>query len=83
MADRVVGKAIALLFVYAGIRTVYAEVLSRKAKVVLDKHGISSEYKQLVNNVLDFERKSVCPFEKIAMDMSDPEDAYTKLRALL
>lgn len=40
VADRVAGKALALLCIYAGIIEVYAEVLSKKAQVIfLEKQG--------------------------------------------
>ena len=52
VADRVAGKALALLCVYAGIRQVYAEVLSRKAKAVFEANGITFEFKEMVDNVL-------------------------------
>jgi len=83
VADRVAGKAIALLCVYAGIRHVYAEVLSRKAKAVFEEHGIPCEWKTLVDNILDVNRSGVCPFEKAATEISDPEKAYAAFKALL
>ena len=83
VADRVAGKAIALLCVYARIRHVFADVLSRKAKVVFDENGILCEWKELVDNILDINRSGVCPFEKAAADISDPESAYAAFKALL
>ena len=83
VADRVVGKAIALLCVYAGIREVYAEVLSLKAKAVLEENGIPCQWKELVDTILDLNRNGVCPFEKVAAGISDPEAAYATFKALL
>jgi hypothetical protein len=82
LADRVAGKAIALLCVYAKIKEVHAEVLSKKAKIVLEQNGIPHEWKELVDNILDLDKSGVCPFEKAADDISDPEDAYRIFRAL-
>jgi hypothetical protein len=82
VADRVAGKAIALLCVYAKISDVYAEVLSEKAKAVFEENGIRHEWKELVKNVLDINKSGVCPFEKLAADISDPKDAYRKFKAL-
>ena len=82
VADHVVGKAIALLCVYAGIREVYAEVLSRKAQVVLEEKGIPCQWKELVDNILGLTGSGVCPFEKAALDISDPEEAYAAFKAL-
>lgn len=83
VADRVVGKAIALLCVYARIREVYAEVLSRKAQAVLEENGILCQWQKLVDTILDLNGNDVCPFEKAAADISDPEKAYATFKALL
>jgi hypothetical protein len=82
LADRVAGKAIALLCVYAKIRGVYAEVLSRKAKIVFEQNGVHHEWKEQVGNVLDLNKKGVCPFEKAAESIGDPKDAYRTFKAL-
>ena len=83
VADRVAGKAVALLCAYAGIQHVYAEVLSQKAQAVFEKQGIPCEFEELVDNILDLNRSDVCPFEKAAAVLSDPEVAYAAFKALL
>jgi hypothetical protein len=82
VTDKVAGKAVALLCVYAKISEVYAEVLSRKAKAVFEENGIPCEWKELVDNILNLNRSDVCPFEKAAADISDPERAYKAFKAL-
>jgi len=82
LADRVAGKAIALLCVYATIKEVYAEILSKKAKTVLEQNGIPHKWKELVDNILDLNKSGVCPFEKAADGVSDPKDAYRTFKAL-
>jgi hypothetical protein len=83
VADRVVGKALALLCIYAGIREVYAEVLSKKAKALFEKNKVACECQQLVENVLDLNKTGVCPFEKAAAEISEPKDSYTAFKTLL
>jgi hypothetical protein len=83
VADQVVGKAISLLCVYAGIREVYAEVLSRKAQAVFEEHEIACEWKKLVEDILDLNLSDVCPFEKAAADISDPERAFETFKTLM
>jgi hypothetical protein len=83
VADRVAGKALALLCVYAGIREVYAEVLSKKAKVLFEENNVSCHWLQLVDHVLDVNKSGVCPFEKAAADISDPKDSYAAFKALM
>ena len=67
-ADRVAGKALALLCIYAGIREVYAEVLSKKAQALFQENKIACHWEQLVDNVLDLNKTGVCPFEKAAAE---------------
>jgi len=82
VADRVVGKAIALLCVYSKVKAVYALTFSENAKALLLKEGIYVEWDVLVENVLDHRKAEVCPFEKTATEIANPEDAYRKLKAL-
>ena len=82
VADRVVGKAIALLCVYAKVKAIYARVLSKNAKSVLEENMVYHEWESLVENVLDANKTELCPFEKLAMAISSPKDAYKRLKAL-
>lgn len=82
VADRVVGKAVALLFVYSKISHAYAEFLSKEAKMVLEKNGVFCEWKTVIEKVLDSSRKDICPFEKAALDIINPEEAYRAFKAL-
>jgi hypothetical protein len=82
VADRVTGKAIALLCVYAKVKAVYAIILSKGAKSVFEKHAVYHEWNELVENILDVNKTRICPFEKLATEISNPKDAYRKLKAL-
>jgi|MudIll2142460700_1097286.scaffolds.fasta_scaffold226371_2 hypothetical protein len=82
IADKVVGKAVALLCVYAGIIAVFAETLSRNAIDVLEQRHVEVEWKRLVDNILDTSKKDVCPFEREATNIADPKEAYNKFKIL-
>ena len=82
VADRVTGKAIALLCVYAKVKAVYAIILSKGAKSVFEKHAVYHEWEELVENILDVKKAGICPFEKLANEISNPKDAYKRLKAL-
>ena len=68
---------------YSQISHVYAEVLSKKAKILLEENKISVEFRELVENVLDLNKTGMCPFEKLAADIHDPKESYSKFKALL
>jgi hypothetical protein len=83
LADKVAGKAIALLCVFAKIKEVYAKVLSRKAQVILKQHNIIHHCGEIVDNILDQNKNSMCPFEEAAATLSSPQEAYAAFRILL
>jgi hypothetical protein len=82
VADRVVGKAVALLCAYAKVKEVYASVLSQKAQTVLKENKIGYQWKELVENVLNIEKTGMCPFEKAAANISNSQQAYQTFRRL-
>ncbi|MGE5575186.1 MAG: DUF1893 domain-containing protein [Ignavibacteria bacterium] len=83
VADKVAGKALALLCVYSGIKQVYAEILSRKAQVVFEENCIGFEWKEIVDNVLDINKSSLCPFEQVVAEISNPKESYSAFKDLL
>jgi hypothetical protein len=82
VADKIAGKAIALLCVYARVKEVYATILSRRARVLLQENGIEIQWSELVENILDRNKSEACPYERLAAETTDPEQACKKLKAL-
>jgi hypothetical protein len=82
VADRVVGKAIAMLYVHAGVKATYATTLSKMAKQVLEEAAIFVEWTNLTENILNLERTDLCPFEKAVVRIRNPKTAYKRLKAL-
>jgi len=80
VADRIVGKAAALLCVYSQVDAVFASVLSLKGKDTLEKNDIKYEYEILVPRILDKTGKDACPFEKFSLNLENPEEAYFRLK---
>lgn len=80
-ADRIVGKAAALLFAFAGIKAVYAEVLSEGGAEVLKKYGIVYSYGALCKNIVNRTGDGICPMEMTVKDIDLPQDAYVALAA--
>ena len=82
-ADRVVGKAAALLNLYMGVVEVHAGVISSGAKKLLSEHGVGFEFLEDTDVVKAKDGVVFCPFEKLVWDVSDPEEAHTLIRAKL
>ncbi|HJW97609.1 MAG TPA: DUF1893 domain-containing protein [Candidatus Bathyarchaeia archaeon] len=79
VADKVTGRAIALLCIYSRIRTAYAETLSDSARRLLERNGIPTESDKIVERILNSHKTDVCPFEKLLKKVRNPTVAYKKL----
>lgn len=75
-ADKIVGRAAAFLYVKMGVRYVYAEVLSRKGREILEKYGIFYEYKTLCDEIINRAGTGKCPMEAAVENAENPEKAY-------
>ena len=82
-ADRVVGKAAALLNLYMEIVEVHAGVISSGAKKLLSEHGVGFEFLEDTDVVKAKDGVIFCPFEKLIWDVTDPDEAHTLIRAKL
>ena len=80
VADKIVGKAAAMLFVKAGIKEVYAEILSVSGKKFLEEHSINVGYKTLAEKIINRTGDDICPMEKTVADIIDPEEGYEAIR---
>lgn len=80
VADLVVGKAVATLFVYAKIKCVYSKVMSKPALEYLQSHGIDVQYDSLVENIMNRAGDGICPMEQCVQNIDDASVAYAALK---
>jgi hypothetical protein len=80
VADRIVGRAAALLCAYGEVASVFAVTLSKEGVLILRKNSILCEYENLVPNILNYDCTDVCPFEKLVAGLMSPKEAYLKLK---
>ncbi|MCI9272379.1 MAG: DUF1893 domain-containing protein [Clostridiales bacterium] len=83
VADKVVGKAAALLFAYGGVSHLHALVISEPAAKALEELSIPFEYEKRVPYIINRTRTGMCPMEKQVLEISDPQRAYQVLRQLV
>lgn len=76
VADLIVGKAVALLFVKCKIANVFAKVISKSGLEILNENNIYVEYDKLTENIINRKCTDICPMEKSVMDTKDPSIAY-------
>ena len=79
-ADKVLGRAAAMLFVYSEVKCVFALLASQDAIVTLERFGMPFECEKTVAKILNRNQTSTCPFESLIQDVEDPQDAFEKLK---
>lgn len=82
-ADKVVGKAAALLYALMGVSSLYASVISEGALTVCKSFGISVEYGTLTQNIINRRGDGFCPMEQAVADISDPQTAFKTVKEKL
>jgi hypothetical protein len=80
VADRVIGKAAALLCAYSQVKAAYAVTLSEGGLRVLEKQHILCEYENLVPLILNAKQTDQCPFERLVENVDNPREAYRNIR---
>ena len=82
-ADKVVGKAAALLYCLMDIRALHAQVISDAALRVLNAHSIPISYDRLVPYIQNRDGTGRCPMETATWDIDDPAQALTAIQRKL
>ena len=83
VADRIVGRAAAMLCAYSKVASVFAVMMSEEGIKVLEDNKIHYRFENRVQNILNQEGTDICPFEKLVMGFVKPEEAYKKLKSFL
>lgn len=76
VADKVVGKAAAMMLARGGAIEVYAAIISEPALEVLKQHKVICLYGELVKNIINRDKTGICPMEKAVLHVDDIEKAY-------
>jgi len=86
MADKIVGRAAALLILYSGAAEAHAALISTPGRQVLEQHGLAFTYAQETPHIKMLDGRIYCPFEAMVQGISDPAEAYRaiaeKMKAL-
>ena len=83
VADVIVGKAVAMLFVKTGISAVHGKVMSKSGKAYLESHSIPCTYDILTKRIINRHGTDICPMEKTVAEIDDAETGYIALKSRL
>ena len=80
VADKVIGKAAALLMVCAGVKEVYTPTISVPAVEVFEKHNVKITYDKVVERIINRTGDGLCPMETLCLNVENPEEAFDLIR---
>lgn len=80
VADKIVGKAAAMVFSLGGVTRVYGRVMSRAAKEYLNQKGIENSCGVCIDLISNRAGNGICPMEETVASITNEEEAYTALK---
>ena len=79
MADKVIGRAAALLMVLGEIKEVHTLIISEPAIKVFEKYNIPCFYDKKVERIVNRTGDGLCPMETLCLDVDEPQEAFQKI----
>lgn len=82
VADKVIGKAAALLMVLGEIKEVHTLIISEPAVKVFEKYNIPCFYDKKVTRIVNRTGDGLCPMETLCLDVENPQEAFDRITSL-
>ena len=83
VADKVTGKAAALLCVQANVVSLYTHVITKTAKKILSSNKIDFSYETCVDYIKNRTNTGKCPMESLSQNVDSPVEMLEKVRKFL
>ena len=82
VADKVIGKAAALLMALGEIKEVHTLIISEPAIKVFEKYNIPCFYDKKVTRIVNRAGDGLCPMETLCLDVENPQEAFDRITSL-
>lgn len=83
VADRIIGRAAAMIFTDGGAAAVYGKIMNRSAMQELAENGVEVSTAQLVDTIINRRGDGMCPMEHTVFGVTAPAEGVKLLRAAL
>ncbi len=83
VADKVVGKAAALIMVKGGVKEVYAKLISGGARAVFEKYGVKYTCGRETDVIVNRDGTGQCPMEQTVRYIDGPDEAVAAVKRTL
>ena len=74
-ADKIVGKAAAMLYKLLNVNDIYGEVMSIRAINFLEQNNINFKYKIKTKEIINRKGTGICPMEETVLNIENPTEA--------
>ena len=81
VADRIIGKAAAMIFSLAGVKACYGRTVSQSALKWLNDHNIKVTYGECTEHIINRTGDGICPMESTVKDTDNAQKALELLKA--
>ena len=83
IADKVIGKAAALLMVYGKVKEIFTPTISVPAIEVFKNHNVKITYDKIVERIINRKGDGLCPMETLCLNTDNPEEAFFKVNEFI
>lgn len=80
VADKVIGRAAALILIKANISELYTELISENAISILDDTNIKYQYNKKVKEIRNRNNTDMCPMEKLSLNTENADQLIAKVK---
>ena len=80
VADKVIGKAAAMLLYAYGVKEIYTPLISEKALEYFENKSIKIAYDEKTERIINRDKTDMCPMEKCVLNTNDEKEAETLIR---
>lgn len=79
IADKVIGKVASSILTVAGVKEIYADVMSKYAILVLEENNVKYEYLEKVDFIRNKDNTGMCPMENKYKDEKNIYKIYDEM----
>ncbi len=83
VADKVIGKAGALLCAKCCVKVLFAKVASEEALKMLSEYGVDTKCDEKVAYIKDRTGKQKCPMEGLAANTDSPDEMFLRAKGFV
>ncbi|HHT76692.1 MAG TPA: DUF1893 domain-containing protein [Clostridiaceae bacterium] len=80
VADKIVGRAVALLLIFGGVKFVHAQIISQHALDAFAQSSVVVTFEDMVPYVVNRQGDGMCPMEETVLGIQEPQEAYISLQ---